>query len=187
MLAFYISMLETAEQQNKFSFIYQTYSGLMYHVALSVVKDHYLAEDVVHETFLQLIRIIDDVNTDNDISLRAFLKRLTHNKAVDYVRKIDKVRPTCDEELELYNKKYQQDPETVAIDVLSFEELVSFVSQMRDRYRLPLVLKLQGYRIKEISKILDITPENVKIRIFRARRMILDKLEKCNENEKGNE
>lgn len=43
MLAFYISMLDTEEQQNKFTYIYQTYAGFMYHVAKEVVKEHYLA------------------------------------------------------------------------------------------------------------------------------------------------
>lgn len=58
-----------------------------------------------------------------------------------------------------------------------FEELIAMVSQMDDRYRAPLELKLQGYQVKEIATILNITQENVKVRIFRARRMILDKLE----------
>lgn len=44
MLTFYISMLETEEQQDKFSYIYQNYVGFMYHVAKEVVKEHYLAE-----------------------------------------------------------------------------------------------------------------------------------------------
>lgn len=72
MLTFYISMLETEEQQDKFSYIYQNYVGFMYHVAKEVVKEHYLAEDVVHETFLQLIRIIDKVHIDDELTLRAF-------------------------------------------------------------------------------------------------------------------
>ena len=50
------------------------------------------------------------------------------------------------------------------------------ISKMDDRYRAPLELKLQGYQVKEIATILNITPENTKVRIFRARRMILDKL-----------
>ena len=109
MLTFYISMLETEEQQDKFSYIYQNYVGFMYHVAKEVVKEHYLAEDVVHETFLQLIRIIDKVHIDDELTLRAFLRRVTHNKAVDCVRKWDKVRPTEDDELERYDTKHKQE------------------------------------------------------------------------------
>lgn len=100
------------------------------------------------------------------------------------MRKLDKVRPTSDEELETYDAKHKQDPETIAIDALSFEELIAMVSQMDDRYRAPLELKLQGYQVKEIATILNITQENVKVRIFRARKMILDKLESYHEQER---
>lgn len=39
MLTFYISMLETEEQQDKFSYIYQNYAGFMYHVAKETSLD----------------------------------------------------------------------------------------------------------------------------------------------------
>ena len=58
------------------------------------------------------------------------------------------------------------------------------ISKMDDRYRAPLELKLQGYQVKKIATILNITPENTKVRIFRARRMILDKLESYHEKER---
>ena len=62
--------------------------------------------------------------------------------------------------------------------------MIAMVSQMDDRYRAPLELKLQGYQVKEIATILNITQENVKVRIFRARKMILDKLESYHEQER---
>lgn len=67
---------------------------------------------------------------------------------------------------------------------LAFNELIAMISKMDDRYRAPLELKLQGYQVKEIATILNITPENTKVRIFRARRMILDKLESYHEKER---
>ena len=167
MLTFYISMLETEEQQDKFSYIYQNYVGFMYHVAKEVVKEHYLAEDVVHETFLQLIRIIDKVHIDDELTLRAFLRRVTHNKAVDCVRKWDKVRPTEDDELERYDTKHKQDPETIAIDALAFNELIAMISKMDDRYRAPLELKLQGYQVKEIAQMCGFANEFSFIRCFK--------------------
>ena len=56
MLWMYMAMLETAEQKDKIAYIYENYAGMMYHVAIGVVGEHYLAEDAVHETFLRLIR-----------------------------------------------------------------------------------------------------------------------------------
>lgn len=55
MLTFYISMLETEEQQDKFSYIYQNYVGFMYHVAKEVVKEHYLLTDFQQRGHLCLI------------------------------------------------------------------------------------------------------------------------------------
>lgn len=59
MLALYISLLDTEEQISKFEHIYTKYRGLMFYTAKGVLQDSYLAEDAVHETFLDIIRIID--------------------------------------------------------------------------------------------------------------------------------
>ena len=83
----------------KFAYIYENYAGMMYHVAIGVVGEHYLAEDAVHETFLRLIRIIDEVEIDDAKKLKRFLVLLTHSKAVDAVRKLNKMKPTSDDEL----------------------------------------------------------------------------------------
>ena len=63
MLALYISLLDTEEQISKFEHIYTKYRGLMFYTAKGVLQDSYLAEDAVHETFLDIIRIIDRKGT----------------------------------------------------------------------------------------------------------------------------
>ena len=42
MLWMYMAMLETAEQKDKIAYIYENYAGMMYHVAIGVVGEHYL-------------------------------------------------------------------------------------------------------------------------------------------------
>lgn len=54
MLALYISLLDTEEQISKFEHIYTKYRGLMFYTAKGVLQDSYLAEDAVHETFLDM-------------------------------------------------------------------------------------------------------------------------------------
>ena len=146
MLMIYLSLLETEEQKNKFEMIYHKYAGLMYHEACAVTKDHFLAEDVIHETFLQLIRIIDDVRVDNSKELAQFIKIITHSRAVDYVRKLD------------------------------------HVMQLSEIYRAPLSLKIKGYKIEEIAKILELNSQTVKVRLHRARKILLASLEESYES-----
>ena len=63
MLALYISLLDTEDQISKFEHIYTKYRGLIFYTAKGVLQDSYLAEDAVHETFLDIIRIIDRKGT----------------------------------------------------------------------------------------------------------------------------
>ena len=49
MLAFYVAILDTEEQKDKFTEIYTTYYGMMYQVARAITHDDKLAEDALHE------------------------------------------------------------------------------------------------------------------------------------------
>ena len=53
------------------------------------------------------------------------------------------------------------------------------MKQMDDKYRDPLDLRMMGYSIQEI---LEITPQNAKVRLHRARQMILKEMEAQDES-----
>lgn len=58
------------------------------------------------------------------------------------------------------------------------------MKQMDDKYRDPLDLRMMGYSIQEIAEILEITPQNAKVRLHRARQMILKEMRhKMNQQE----
>ena len=162
MLALYISLLDTEEQISKFEHIYTKYRGLMFYTAKGVLQDSYLAEDAVHETFLDIIRIIDSIRANNEKELSQFLRVLTHHKAVDMVRKCTRQKKS-DTEIEDQN-------------------MLLLVQSMDEKYKTPLLLKVQGYKVSEIADFLNISPGNVKVRLHRARKLILTGLE-----ENGNE
>lgn len=175
MLGMYMALLDTEEQRNKFEYIYQKYCGFMYCVAMDTLCDHYLAEDAVHETFLDLIRIIDDVRISNEKELMTFLKIITYHQSVDIVRKrrnFDKVDEGLDE---IANR--DEDVETVVLSKAAYEKMLAIVSHMDEKYKTPLYLKSQGYKIGEIAEFLKITPNNVKVWLHRARKMLLSELE----------
>lgn len=153
----------------------------MYHVAISVVGEHYLAEDAVQGTFLQLIRIIDEVEIEDSKKLKHFLAILTHSKSVDVVRRLNKVKPTSNDELMTHSSSGSE-PENAALNAVAFEKLIAFVKQLDDKYKAPLRLRLIGYNVQEIATVLEITPQNAKVRLHRARQMILKELEAQDES-----
>lgn len=186
MLAMYLSLLDTEAQRDKFERLYHRYAGLMYQTAFSVAKDHFLAEDIVHETFLILIRIIDEVRADDPKETAKFLKVITHNKAVDELRKLGKAQPWSNDALEYQAEEQQADPESVAINAEGFSSLIACVESMDELYRAPLELRMQGYKIAQIAEFLDMNPQTVKVRLYRARKMLLQQLEdKTHGNKEG--
>ena len=122
MLWMYMAMLETAEQKDKIAYIYENYAGMMYHVAIGVVGEHYLAEDAVHETFLRLIRIIDEVEIDDAKKLKRFLP--ISSSAAKMSRpavtgSLNKMKPTSDDEL-ANHPTTENGPEDVALNAIAF-------------------------------------------------------------------
>lgn len=123
MLALYISLLDTEEQISKFEHIYTKYRGLMFYTAKGVLQDSYLAEDAVHETFLDIIRIIDSIRANNEKELSQFLRVLTHHKAVDMVRKCTRQKKS-DTEIEDFDlSKSDVNVETIVLDKIDYENI----------------------------------------------------------------
>ena len=182
MLALYISLLDTEDQISKFEHIYTKYRGLMFYTAKGVLQDSYLAEDAVHETFLDIIRIIDSIRANNEKELSQFLRVLTHHKAVDMVRKCTRQKKSDTEIEDLDLSKSDVNVETIVLDKIDYENMLLLVQSMDEKYKTPLLLKVQGYKVSEIADFLNISPGNVKVRLHRARKIILTGLE-----ENGNE
>ena len=180
MLALYMSLLETAEQKDKFEFIYHKYRGFMYYIAFGFIKDQYLSEDVVHETFLNLIRIIDSVRTSSEKELMNFLKTLTRHQAINMLHKLNRYEKADESLAEKISMDSKNDPETITIDRIDFENLLERVQNMSETYRSTLILKIQGYKVDEIANILNTTPSSVKVRLHRARKILLHELTEIN-------
>jgi len=58
-----------------------------------------------------------------------------------------------------------------------YENMVKIVQDMDEKYKTPLALKIDGYKISEIADMLQLSEGAVKVRLYRARRMILSGLE----------
>lgn len=51
----YLTMIDSEEDKSKFEKLYLTYRQTMFYVANRIIKDEYIAEDIVHQSFLRLI------------------------------------------------------------------------------------------------------------------------------------
>lgn len=69
-----------------FTALYDRYSGIVYSVALRVVREPAAAEDILHDIFMQLWRKPEQFEAARG-SLGAWLGVITRNRAIDFVRR----------------------------------------------------------------------------------------------------
>ena len=61
MIPFVFHEVDSEADKSKLTQIFETYYGLMMHVAYGILKDRASAEDVVQDSFLKLLRYLDKI------------------------------------------------------------------------------------------------------------------------------
>lgn len=73
MLFIYLSMIDSPEDSDKFTEIYNKYKSIMHHVAFRILKNTQDAEDAVHEAFLKLAKNISKIGDVSCKKTQTFL------------------------------------------------------------------------------------------------------------------
>lgn len=181
-MIFYLSLIENQEDKDKFEYIYTNYRYTMLYEAKNVLKDEHMAEDAVHESFIKIIQIISKISLKNCNKLRRFLVLIVRHKSIDMIRKNDKAKSVpIDDELDL-NVELRDDVLDKIMSIQGLNNLMEIIRELDDIYRIPLELSiLYGYSNKEISEILDLSENLVRIRIFRSKQQVKKKYEQEND------
>ncbi len=181
-MIFYLSLIDNQEDKDKFEYIYTNYRYTMLYVARQVLKDEHMAEDAVHESFIKIIQIISKISLKNCNKLKRFLVLIVRHKSIDMIRKNDKAKNVpIDDELDS-NVELRDDVLDKIMSMQGLNNLMEIIRELDDTYRIPLELSiLYGYSHKEISEILDLSENLVRIRIFRARQQVKKKYEQEND------
>ena len=164
----YLAIIDSPEGKLKFEVIYERYKNLMFYTANRVLGDTRDSEDIVHDAFLKVIKIIDDIDDPNSPQTRYLIVTITENKAIDLYRK-RKAKTVVP-----FEEEYIGVPEQSMINQIEENDrLVKAIALLPGKYREVLLLKYShGYSMDEIAMILSMSKENVKKNIQRARKKL---------------
>ena len=149
--------------------IVREHSGAMYRVAISVVHDHSLAEDVVQESVVKAWQALDTFR--GEASVRTWLLRITHNTAISALRKRrdDVTAPS-----ELPERPGNASVEESALLQADRDEIWQALSRLDPVGRAVVVLReVDRMSYEEISEVLDLPTATVRTRLFRARQQLV--------------
>ncbi len=138
----------------------------IYRVALGVVRDPSLAEDVVQETVIRAWRALPSYNGTG--SMRSWILSIAHNTAVSTLRRIK------DEAVSPEDLPEQTAPDDIEIQAEGrhqMDRLRSALAQLDELSRSIVVLRdLEGLSYQQIAEALGVPVPTVKTRLLRARR-----------------
>jgi RNA polymerase sigma-70 factor (ECF subfamily) len=177
MLAFYLSLLDDETNKIKFEQLYLQYRHTMYWIAKEILKDHETAEDAVHEAFLRILDHIQNFSLKKCNKTRSYFVIIVRNIALDMVRKRKQLDETdIDEEFNIPAGDFS-DPEVFVQKKESVEQIMKALRKMKQSYTDILTLHfVHECSNKEIARILNLSPENVRTRLHRGRKQLLSLL-----------
>ena len=140
-------------------------------VAASYV-DASLRDDLTQELLISVWRALESFR--GDCSLRTYIYRVAHNRAVDFVRR--RARQPETEEFE-HMKSGEPSAERVVSARRKRDRLLEAIRTLPLSYRQPLTLALDGLSYDEIADVLGLSTSNVGVRIHRARKKLESAME----------
>lgn len=164
-----------------FGLLYRKYRNRIHALCLRMVKDPFIAEDVLQESFLCAFRRINTFRGESLFS--TWLHRIAVNAVLMHFRRC-KTTPTENAESEMP----QEDGELAEgerfrvqdrrlLHAVERIELEQAINSLPPGYRIMFVLHdIEGFEHSEIAAILGCTPGNTKSQLFKARRRLRELL-----------
>lgn len=173
MFVLYMSLLDSPDDQRKFEQLYITYRQTMFYVANNILNDTYEAEDAVHQALLRIIDHLDDIDENDKNKTKSYLSIVTQNIAIDIYRKKrrERKRSISFDEYAIYI----EDPVGQEFENIKEEDnrLAEAIKKLPPHYAEVIRLTYgHGYDSEKVGEILNLTPDNVRQRLVRARRKL---------------
>lgn len=167
----YISLTLNGDS-SAFAILVDRYKDLVYTLTLRMLKNREEAEEVAQDTFIKVYKSLNRFKGDSKFS--TWIYRVAYNASLDRLKK---------------NKKYFNN---VAIDEYTEHQVKTIdnaLSKLEEEERSQAIQKcieqlpsedafiltlyyFEGQSLDEISKVIDLTPNNVKVKLFRSRKKL---------------
>ena len=152
--------------------LYNRYYKAMYNVSYRIVGDSYLAEDVMQESFLKAFAKLDSFS--GNVTFGSWLKKIVVNTSINELKKSNKFQF---ESLDHNTKLFENTEESENYSELKVESILKTIQSLKSNYKIILTLFfIEGYDLEEITSILNITNENCRTMMSRAKESLRKKL-----------
>lgn len=163
-------LVERVKEKDADAFVelYNNMYHQVYFLALSIVKDNHLAQDVVQETFINVYNSIHKLN--KEITFIAWVDRITYNCALKMITKNAEI-PLDNSLVEnVFSSSGREEPLEMVISKEKSQAMMNLILELSPEYRTTLILKYyENMKIEEIASCMECSTGTVKSRLNRAK------------------
>lgn len=168
-----IMTIQNESDRNAVEQLYrQNYKSMMY-IALCILKDRSKAEDAVSQAFLRIIDKLEKFSFENCNKTRGLIGILVKDICYDMLRVESRQTP-----IDLTKHDLPADSEDFPYESLlsseNYKTLMEALGELNEKSSHILKLKyIYEYSDDEIARLLNISKENVRVRVHRAKASLL--------------
>jgi RNA polymerase sigma factor (sigma-70 family) len=168
---------------NAFTVLVDRYKDLVFTLALRMMKHREEAEEVAQDTFIKVYKSLNKFKGDSKFS--TWIYRVAYNTCLDRLKKNKRQQYTVE-----INEYTEHQIKTLdnALDKIEAKEREQAMQDClallpsEDSFLLTLYY-FEELSLEEIGKIVDLKPNNVKVKLFRSRKKLATILRKKLDNE----
>jgi RNA polymerase sigma-70 factor (ECF subfamily) len=159
-----------------FDMLVKQYERLVFHVVYRLTNDKEDAEDICQDVFIKIYKNLNTFAFQSKLS--TWIARIAYLSSINHLKKYKKTTTTeYPEDIESYQSS-AKNPENVLVqkDVAAYVN--DLISQMPTKYKTVITLyHLDEFSYQEIENITGMPEGTVKTNLFRARKLLKEKLE----------
>ena len=169
--------MSTLELNNK---LVQYQNPLRFY-ALKLTADEEQANDLLQDTNIKALLNKDKI--ESSISLKSWLYTIMKNTFINQYRRSVKLTEI---KTNIKHQSYLSFPTSTlflsADKTIAIQDIKKEIKLLKEDYRIPFQMKLEGFKYKEIADYMEINIGTVKSRVFHARKELMSKLSEFNPN-----
>ena len=153
--------------------LYDTYAPKMLSICRRYIKDIHYAEEVMLSGFFKVFKNLHQYRFQG--SFEGWMRRIMVNESISFLRKQKDVVFAEDV------SKYKEESWNNIHIELGVEQIQELIDSLPEGYKMVFVLyAVEGYKHSEIAKMLKVSESTSKSQLFKARKMLQQKLNKQN-------
>ncbi len=168
-----------------FEILFKEFNQQIYYSILLIVKNDGLAEDITQETFITVIRKINEL--ENPEAFPSWIKKIAHSKCSDFYKKKEVIHETTistdeDDDYDVFGNIEESDREFIPDAALDRDDLKKIIfeilNQLPDVQRSAILMRYyEDLSVKEIADIQEVSEGTVMSRLNYGRKAIAKAIE----------